>query len=144
MESCVTFGKNPSGKNYFSFSARSAAQFSARPTAIFFIFHAIHKLDFKQFQKTITRFSVFGLRNIFSGKSQICSCDFEVVAILFAFVTWTPWLQLNRGRSQDFVFFACGTAFSEKSQICSCDFEVVAILFVFVTGASWLRLAGGL
>ena len=44
------------------------------------------------------------LRSRFSEESQICSCDFEVVAILFFFVTWTPWLQLARGRWKDFLF----------------------------------------
>ena len=52
-------------------------------------------------------------------------------------------LSNSRGRSQDFLFFACGAVFSEKSQICSCDFEVVAILFVFVTWTPWLQLARG-
>ena len=41
---------------------------------------------------------------IFSEKSQICSCDFEVVAILFVFVTWTSWLQLARGRWKYLLF----------------------------------------
>ena len=62
------------------------------------------QLDFKQFQKTITIVYSSLAQPFFSGKSQICSCDFEVVAILFVFVTWTPWLQLARGRWKDFLF----------------------------------------
>ena len=49
-------------------------------------------------------FLVFACGTVFSEKSQICSCDFEVVAILFVFVTWTPWLQLARGRWKDLLF----------------------------------------
>ena len=36
-------------------------------------------------------FLFFACATTFSGKSQICWCYFEVVAVLFVFVTWTPW-----------------------------------------------------
>ena len=87
-------------QSYWSFSARS--------TTICFIFCAIHnnidhflrvpKHHFSSSARSTTlgrsQYSLFfACGSIFSEKSQICSCDFEVVAILFFIVTRTPWLQ---------------------------------------------------